>query len=167
MIEKERIAYGCRDLCSNLITDSWTDLEWVPKTQSGRKILDSSSRDNIFLDQDLNYFMLSMFLFVEPHTVNSTEIWPLVMFKGLEMNIRVFQVGRLLKYVIPVLSSPSVFFFWRLTSLFIKTDPASCDQMKNSSLNYKFVHPGPLHNYVIAQTASNSPAEEAWHRQAK
>lgn len=30
-----------------------------------------------------------------------------------------------------------------------------------------WLHPGPFHNYVIAQTASNSPTEEAWHRQTK
>lgn len=46
------------------------------KTLSGREILDSSGQDNIFLDQDSNYFMLGVSddLFVEPYTVNIREI---------------------------------------------------------------------------------------------
>lgn len=79
--------YG--DLYSHLLTDSWAVLEWSPNTPSGGQILDRSGQDNIFLDQDRNYFTLSIsvFLFAEPHTVNSTEIWPVTALLGLEMNI--------------------------------------------------------------------------------
>lgn len=145
MIENDWIAYGSGDLCRNLITDSWTGLEWCPKAPSGRQILDASGQDNIFLDQDSNYFMLSIsvFLFVEPHTVNSTETWPVTMLRGLEINIWVLQQCWVSKWLSKGLSRlsfplPLFFLFWRLTSLFIKTDPATLDQMKNSSLNYKF-----------------------------
>lgn len=53
------------------------------KTPSGRRILDSSRQDNIFLDQVSNYVMLSIsvFLFVEPRSVNSTEIRPVTVLR--------------------------------------------------------------------------------------
>lgn len=46
------------------------------KTPSGGRILDSFGRDNIFLDQDSNYFMLNIgvSLFAEPYSVNIAEI---------------------------------------------------------------------------------------------
>lgn len=119
-----------------LMNRPWTD----PKTHRlADKFWIPRGQDNIFLDQDSNYFTLSIsvFLFAEPHTVNSTEIWPVTVLWGLEINITVLQrcCG-----LVPCLCFPLPLFslFWRLTSLFIKTGPASLDQMKNSSLNYKF-----------------------------
>lgn len=86
------------------------------KTPSGGRILDSFGRDNIFLDQDSNYFMLNIgvSLFAEPYSVNIAEIWPVTALWGLWINISVPQqsgVSGLAKRT----------FMCLLTSLFIKT----------------------------------------------
>lgn len=147
-----------------------------PPKLSGRQILDSSGQDNIFLDQDSNYFMLSIsvFLFVEPHTVNSTEIWPVTMLWGLEMNSIVLQQCWVCKWFskgLSCLSFALLSLVFRLlkTNIFIYKDRPGQPWPDEKFLTelQVWLHPGPFHNYVIAQTASNSPAEEAWHKQAE
>lgn len=60
------------------------------------------------------------------------------------------------------------FPFWRLNN-FIYKDARSQPWPDEKFLTelQVWLHPGLFHNYVIAQTASNSPTEEAWHRQTK
>lgn len=105
------------------------------KTPSGGRILDSFGRDNIFLDQDSNYFTLNIgvSLFAEPYSVNIAEIWPVTALWGLGINISVLQqsgVSGLAKRT----------FMCLLTSLFIKTGRGSlwADE-KFFSLNLKCV----------------------------
>lgn len=134
----------------------------APKTPSGGRILDSSGQDNIFLDQDSNYFTLSIsvFLFVEPHSVNSTEIWPVTVFWGLEINISVFQRCRV---------SGLVKDFHVSTNIFIYKDRLSqpwADEKFLTELQV-WLRLEPFHNYIIAQTASNSPAQEARHKEVE
>lgn len=159
MIEKEWNMYCIADLCRNIRTDLWAVLELCQKTPSGRPVQNSSGQDNIFLDQDLNYLMLSIsvFLFIEPHSVNSTEIWPVTMLWGLEINISVFQQCRVSGLVEDFHESPFL-----KTNIFIHTDKLSqpwADEKFLTELQV-WLHLKPFHNYVIAQTARNSPTEE-------
>lgn len=64
---------------------------------------------------------------------------------------------------------PLFCLFWGLTSLFIKTDPASLDQMRNSTLNYKSDCTQDLFPAITSapKPPVTHPAEEAWHKQVK
>lgn len=146
-----------------ILSDSCADLEKSPKTPAGRQILDSFGRDNIFLDQDWNYFMLriSVFLFVEVESVNSVKIWLGTMLRGLEINIRVFQQccasKQLTQERLAFMSPLSSYFSPCLpdlkTRIFIYKDSAGQPWPDEKFLTelQVWLHPGPVHNCVIAR----------------